>query len=519
MLIVQNLCGKIVSDISGRSGGVGVKNKDGVKFKLNVFFGLINSIVSALQTFWFILYIKSHMGSDAYGYISVVNGIISTLLVISSAVASMGTRYILVDFAKQKIENAKQYFNSELIAMIFSGIIVALFGIIFTLNLKSVMNVRPEFYHSVQILFLMTIFSFSIQLLASPFSASFFHTNELYLTYIFFMVDYLARVIVTIVLFKNGYTVLWSAAIATDIVYLIMLIFYIYYSYHKLPELKIDFSAFRAKKLFDLFKSGVWIAISSSGNMMLSSLNLYFANILCGVFITGIYASIMQFNIISVMILTVLVNSLLPKMFKLFSLDETKKMYNYTIYSMSLSAIALSIIAGGIIVFGNDFMGFWMGKEFKGYQLLIFLTVVHLPLTLPSQVLNQTFTVMNKVKAPAIATVFFGILNLIIAVVFSKYFNMGIYGIALSSLLVQIVRDVIFYPVYFSKITSKYSWKLLTPFGLGILGLVITIAISKMMYALISPSNMMLFGFDIIIVGIILMTLFGILIKKYRVEG
>lgn len=489
-----------------------------MKFKLNVFFGLINSVISALQTFWFILYIKSHMGSDAYGYISVVNGIISTLLVISSSVAAMGTRYILVDFGKQKIADAKQYFNSELVAMIFSGIAVALFGIIFTLNLKSVMNVRPEFYHGVQILFLMTIFSFSIQLLASPFSASFYHTNELYLTYIFFMVDYIARVIVTIVLFENGYTVLWSAAIATDIVYLIMLMFYIYYSYQKFPELKIDFSTFRINKLFNLFKSGIWIAISSSGNMMLSSLNLYFANILCGVFITGIYASIMQFNIISVMILTVLVNSLLPKMFKLFSSDETKKMYNYTIYSMSLSALALSIISGGIIVFGNDFMGFWMGQEFKGYQLLILLTVVHLPLTLPSQVLNQTFTVMNKVKAPAIATILFGILNLIIAVIFSKCFNMGIYGIALSSLLVQIIRDVIFYPIYFSKITSRYSWKLLIPFGLGIIGLSATIIVSKIMYVLVVPSNMMLFGFDIVVVGIILVTLFGVLTKKYRVE-
>ena len=498
---------------------MGLKHKDGMKFKLNVFFGLINSIISALQTFWFILYIKSHMGSDAYGYISVVNGVISTLLVVSSAIASMGTRYILVDYGKQKVNEAKQYFNSELVAMIFSGIVVAVFGIIFTLNLKNVMNVSPEFYHGVQILFLMTVFSFSIQLLASPFSASFFHTNELYLTYIFFMVDYIARVIVTIVLFENGHTVLWSAAIATDIVYLIMLIFYVYYSYHKLPELKIDFSAFRVKKLFDLFKSGVWIAVSSGGNMMLSSLNLYFANLLCGVLITGIYASIMQFNIISVMILTVLINSLLPKMFKLFSLDETKKLFNYTIYSMSLSALALSIISGGIIVFGNDFMGFWMGQEFKGYQLLILLTVVHLPLTLPSQVLNQTFTVMNKVKVPAIATILFGILNLIVAVILSKYFKMGIYGIALSSLLIQIIRDVIFYPLYFSKITSYYSWKLLTPVVLGILGLLLTILVSKVMYTLVIPKNVMLFALDITVVGIILIASLGILFKKYQVEG
>ncbi|MGV3184721.1 hypothetical protein ACEF14_00875 [Weissella paramesenteroides] len=496
-----------------------MKIKEGMKFKLNVSFGFINSIISAFQTFWFILYIKSHMGSEAYGYISVVNGIISTLLVISSAVASMGTRFILVNFGKQKIVEAKQYFNSELIAMICSGVIVTIFGIIFTLNLNNFMNVRPEFYHGVQILFLLTIFSFSVQLLCSPFSASFFQTNELYLTYFFFMLDYMARIITTIILFKTGHVVLWSAAIATDVIYLVMLIFYIYYSYRKMPALKINFSEFRIKKLFDLVKSGIWIAISTAGNMMLSSLNLYFSNILCGVLITGIYASIMQFNIISVMILTVLVNSLLPKMFKLFSSDKTNEIYYYSIYSMSITALALSIVSGGIIIFGNDFMGFWMGKEFKGYQLLIFLTVVHLPLTLPSQVLNQSFNVMNKVRVPAIATIIFGMLNLILAIVFSKFLSMGIYGIAFSSLFVQILRDVIFYPLYFSRVTSNYSLKLIVPFILGIMGLLITISVSKVVYILLYPSNLMIFMFDIAVVATIVISLFRLVIRKYQVKG
>lgn len=495
-----------------------MENKGTQKFKLNISFGIINGVVSALQSFWFILYVKAHLGSAAFGYISVINGIVSTLLVISTAVASMGTRYILVNVGKKNTEEAKRYFNSELVAMIISGVIMTLIGIIITFNLHSVMNVSPDFYRQVQILFIMTIVSFSFQLLSSPFSASFFHTNELYLTYGMYTLDYVARVVVTIILFSNKFFVLWSAAIATDVIYLIILMFYYYYSYHKLPELNIDFSYFKLNNLFDLLKSGIWIAISSAGNMFLSSLNIYFSNILCGVLITGVYASIMQFNIISVMILTVLVNSLFPKMIKLYSVDKTKRLYNYTVYSMNISALVISVISGGIIVFGNDFMGFWMGNDFRGYSMLILLTVIHLPLTLPSQVLNQSFTVMNKVSVPAIATILFGILNLCMALIFTKIMGLGIYGIAISSLLVQLLRDIVFYPMYFSKVISIYSWKLITPLIFGIFGILGTVCISKIVHTLILPSNLILFGIDVFIAGSLSLMLIMVIEKKLRKE-
>ncbi|MBZ1523422.1 hypothetical protein J3336_08060 [Leuconostoc mesenteroides] len=494
-----------------------MKKKETKKFKLNIVFGVLNGITSALQSFWLILYVKANLGSEAFGYISVVNSIVSTLLVISSAVASMGTRYILVNIGKNNNREAKKYFNSELIAMIVSGVTISVIGIIITFNLNAFMNIGSDFYGEVQVLFMMTIFSFSLQLLSSPFSASFFHTNELYLTYVMYTLDYVSRVVVTIILFSNKFFVLWSAAVASDFVYLCILLFYLYYSYQKLPGLSIDFSYFDFSHLFDLLKSGIWIAISSAGNMLLSSLNIYFSNILCGVLITGVYAAIMQFNIISVMILTVLVNSLFPKMIRLYSGDKTAQLYNYTIYSMSLTALALSIISGGIIVYGNDFMGFWMGNDFRGYGVLIFLTVVHLPLTLPSQVLNQSFSIMNKVRIPAIATIFSGILNLAMAVYFAKTLGMGIYGIAISSFLVQILRDIVFYPIYFSNITSVYSYKLMIPLISGLLGMLGTVFIAKVIHTLIFPSSLILFGIDIVITGSLSFTVILLIGKKYGV--
>lgn len=484
------------------------------RFRLNVLFGILNSLTSAVQTFWFIPYVKDYMGSTAYGYISVVNGLVNTLLVISTAVASMGTRFILVNLERGNEEEAKKYFNSELVAMIILGIAISLVGLIIVLNLHSVMNVQSRFYRSVQILFLLTLYSFLMQLISSPYSASFFFTSQLYLTYCLYILDYLGRITLTIFLYSSGYRVLWSASLATTIVYSLGFAFYVKYSHRTIPVLREKWQYFNVRHLMDLVKSGTWIAVSSAGNMMLSSLNSYLSNILCGVFITSVYASIMQFNLIESMLLTVLVNSLLPKMFRLFSKEKANDLFDYTIYSMKITALFLSIVSAGIIIYGNTFMGLWMGRRFQGYATLIILTVIHLPFTLPSQVLNQTFTVMNRVKFPALATIGFGVLNLIFAVAFVKLFNLGIYGIALASLTVQVLRDVIFYPFYFLLIIKKLSLKMIIPFIYGVGGLVCALIICKTISLIIVPIGIPKFVLSILLAGGISLGIVLLVLKR-----
>lgn len=471
------------------------------KFKLNFLFGIFNSIISALQTFWLIPYVKEYLGSSAYGYISVVNGLVNVLLVISTAVASMGTRFILVNLESKKYKDANIYFNSELIAMILSGIVISIIGLILTFNLNILMNINSLFYHDVQILFMLTILSFVIQLLSSPFSASFFYKNSLYITYIIYMCDYVGRILLTIFMYRTGHVVLWSAILATDIVYTLGFIFYVLYSKKNIPNLIVKKSYFNIKYLFELIASGTWIAVSSAGNMLLSSLNTYLSNIFCGVFITGIYAAITQFNIIESTLLGVLVNTLLPRMFKLFSSKRQNDFTKYTINSMLLSSLFLSVVSGGIIIFGNDFMRIWMGEKFTGYEILIIITTIYLPITLPSQVLNQSFTVMNKVKLPALATIFFGLLTLMFAYIFTRVFHFGIYGIATATMLSQILRDNFFYPFYFSRLVQSFRKYQLLPIMIAIIGVIGSTIICFCVRNFIIPQSLIKFILDVLIGG------------------
>lgn len=430
-------------------------NNGNFKSRINTLFGLLNGLVSTIQTLWFIPYLKRYLGTSAYGYITVTNGLINTITVISFAIGSMSARYIVVSLDKENFDDANKYFNSDLFALLLFSGITLLIGIIISFHVTLIMHVSNPYISQVKILFLMTLLSFLMQLVETPFSASIYYTNSIYISYLFFIVDYLARIILTVVFFSNGLKVLWSASFGSDLVYFMALIFFILYQKRRIPQLKVDFSFLRLTYLREILGSGTWFAISSAGNTILSSISPYLSNLLCGAFITGVYSSIMQFSLVENVILGVLTNVAMPRMFNLFSNEKSQSLFKMVINVMLVVSVIISIITSGILIYGEPLLKFWIGSKFDKYNYMIIATTIYLPLTLPSQVINQFFSVANKVKVPAIGTIFFVLINILLAIILVSILHLYIYGIIAASVLTQLLRDVVFYPMYF-KATSKY---------------------------------------------------------------
>ena len=55
---------------------------------------------------------------------------------------------------------------------------------------------------------------------------------------------------------------------------------------------------------------------------------------------------------------------------------------------------------------------------------------------------------VNKVKWPGIVTLIGGGFNILLAILFVKYFNWGLYGVAVASLLVLTVKNTCYLPIY-----------------------------------------------------------------------
>ena len=80
-------------------------------------------------------------------------------------------------------------------------------------------------------------------------------------------------------------------------------------------------------------------------------------------------------------------------------------------------------------------MSLWISYQYKEYALLIAVSVFYLPLAYSAEVLNQLAITLNKVKFLSLTSIICGTANLFLTVLLVKYFSLGIYGVALLSVL------------------------------------------------------------------------------------
>ena len=120
----------------------------------------------------------------------------------------------------------------------------------------------------------------------------------------------------------------------------------------------------------------------------------------------------------------------------------------------------------------------------------------------------------NKVAIPAIATLLFGMLNVFLIIIFTKWLNLGIYGIAISAVIVQVLRDNIFYPLYLKNIINRVKWKLSIPFLIGVVYMALGISICFLVKKVIVPNTILSFSLSVIVSGILLFLLALTLYRK-----
>lgn len=473
------------------------------KNELNMAIGFANSAVSVIQTLWYAPYLRVHLGDEAYGYITVVNGLINAMTVVTLALTSMSTRYITISLQKNEKEEAKTYYSSIFGGLLIASIFVTIIGIGYARYVQNVMNVSLDYVDQVKVLIILSTLNFVIQLITTPFLSSIYYYNDIYINYLLFILDYFARIIFTILLFSEGVVTIWTATFGTLIIYSLSIIVYSIYTKKKLPYLRISKKYFSLKKVKEVITSGVWVSITKAGSLLLSTLNSYFSNILCGALITGIYSYILQLGMMASMGLNIIVNCFISEMYRIFANDTEESLVNFTRNCIVFCSVFSGIVTGGFISLGNDFMSLWIDNSYKQYFILTILTVIYLPFTLPAEVINQIAITKNKIKRPAVDTLLFGVANVFLMLLLSGVMHMGIFGIAIANIVILSIRGIIYFPLYGSKIL-QVSYSDLTICYLP--GVVITAILSFLglfMRRIIVPLHWINFIMDVVLLLVV----------------
>ena len=434
-----------------------IKNNNRI-VALNMIANVLSFGVSLVISFFLTPYITSHVGTEAYGLVGLANSFINYINVITAALNSMASRFIIIELHKNNTEKANKYYSSVLIANTIFAIVLLIPAIWLIANIK-ILNISDGLLFDARMTFIIIFVNFVISLIGAFLGIVLYAKNILWKGSFRTLESNIIRVILVIAFFALCGTRIYYVVLATLIAGLYCYAFNYYYTKKYTPELKVKRKYFSLSAIKELLAAGIWNSITKLSQILLDGLDLLLSNIFVNGLMTGNVSIAKTIPGLYTGLVAMLSDSFYPEFLENYSKNRKDDLLNNIQQSISILSMISGICLSLLIVYAKDFYLLWLpGND---ANLLRNLTILGTGTVLISGCVYSLFSVFsltNKVKANSIALLVTGVLSTATTFLCLKFTNLGVYAIVGVCSVYGIIRNLTFTPIYAAKCLDFKFW-------------------------------------------------------------
>ena len=399
--------------------------------------------------------IVDKMIPNSYGFVNIANQFVQWAQVVVSALNTLASRYITIHLHKGEEQEASEYFSSVFFANMFMAavfLVPAVFVIVF---IDRMFQVPAGVLGDVQILWAFVFLNFFISIITSVFSTSTYSMNRLELSSVATIVTELARLGVLYIAYRFFSPYLFYIGVASVVSTSLMAFANAGFTKKLLPGIKITVKNFRLDKVKELVSLGAWNSVTRLGQMLLDGLDTIIANI----FINPEAMTILSLAKVVPTTLSSLMGTMVgvfaPSITIAYAKGDKKELMDTLKSSNRIMIFMMSIPIAFVTAYGDKFFRLWLSyktaAEVKEIYVLSVLSMGVLFVSASIQVLYQVFIITKKIKLNSIVIVASGVITTTIVFVLLNTTNLGLYAIAGVSVVVGLIRNMVFTPIYAAK--------------------------------------------------------------------
>lgn len=495
-----------------------MKNKN---LLINIVTSIISLATSIGISFFLTPYIVDKIGKEAYGFIGLINNLVSYISIITIALNSMAGRFITIKIHQNNEKEANEYFNSVLISNIIMAIIIAIIAVILLINLNNLLDIPRTLILDVKITFIIVAIEFILNLICSIFGAVTFITDRLYLYQINTAIGNFLKVAILFILFLIFNPKLYFVSISNIVFSVFLIILNVFYTKTLISTIKINKKYFKIDKVIELIKSGIWNVIIRLSALLNTGLDLLLANVLVGASFMGILGITKTIPNCFTTFSNTLGGVFAPRLTIAYAKNDMKELKLNLKTGIKIMTIFTALFFAFIVVYSKEFYLLWVkGQNSELLYVLTVLSTLHMPITFGMININNIFTVTNKLKKNSIALVIQGIMNIVIVVCAVKILptNISRYFIAGTSSVLSLLFMIGFTIPYATKCLNLKITTFFPNIGLSIILNIVIILIFSFFKMLININGWISLILACIVSCIngILASLFIVLNKKER---
>lgn len=434
-----------------------MKNKN---FIINLICQIIVFASNMIINFFLTPYILQKLGTEAYGFIGLINNFVSYISIITIALNSMAGRYITLAYHKGKNKEAEEYYSSVFFANVVLSVVVLGAMVVLIFNISSWINVPEFLLFDVRVTIVLSCINTIISLVAVVYGIAAFIKNKLYKNSLSQMVAAIARVIVMLFSFVLFEAHMWYYALAAIVASLITMILQMRITSSLCPDLIVNIEKLHWNKVIQIIKSGVWVSVESFNKVLQTGLDLLISNLFVSVNATGLLSVAKTVPNVLTQITSTIASVFNPELARLYAENNMKELKRSFLFTIRVLSLIMIVPLVGFIIFGKEFYTLWLpdrsNAEIELIQSLSILTVLPLLVNAYVEGLYYANTLANKIKGSVLISLGFSVISVFTEILLLYFTSINpLYIIAGTSSVFLIIRYIIVTPLY-----SAYVLKL-----------------------------------------------------------
>ena len=418
---------------------------------LNMIANVIGFMVTLFISFMLTPYITKNVGIEAYGLVGLANSFVGYLTILTAAVNSMASRFIIIEIHKGLDYKANIYYTSTLYANLVFAIMLSIPALLLICNIE-ILNISPSLIIDAQLTFALIAMSFIINLIFSRYGIVLYAKNILWKGSLRNIESNIIRVLLIFLFFYIFKPQIYYVVAATFISGIYPILFNYYYSRKLLPNLRVKKCFYSFKALMELVSSAIWNSLTRLSQVLLDGLDLLLTNIFINGTMTGNISIAKTIPMLYTSVVAMLSDSFYPKFLEYYSQKKSQLLLAEIKKSISVLSAISGICLSLLIVYAKEFYHLWVpGIDAILLRNITYCAVGTVLISGCVYSLYYVFSLTNKIKINSLVLLATGVLSIVTTFLCLKFTDLGAYAIVGVSSVYGVMRNLTFTPIYAAK--------------------------------------------------------------------
>lgn len=410
-------------------------------------------ILNGLITLLLVSKTAELVGTDAYGFVSLAKNITEYATIITAALNSYASRYIVIAYHSKQEREANTYFTSTIFGDLGLGTLLFAIGMLFVCFMERILQIPEHLVTDIKLLFVFVFINFWLTTVSTPFTVSANIKNKLDVAGIFKIIAYICQAAVLVLCYRLLPARIAYVGIGMMVAGAIITGSSVWMCRKYTPELSAKKSDFSFSAIKQLVTDGIWTSLNTLGTTLNHGLDLLISNLMLSPLQMGQIAVSKIFGNLFAGMFVMIGSVFEPMYLKDYAEKNKTALLDDFRLAMQVSGLINNVVFAGFVVLGMAFYKLWIPNE--DIQLIYTLTVINNLTTIPGgpmQPLYYIYTLTLKKKFPTIVTIIGGVLNVVSMYFLIKYTSYGEYAVVWTTVVVMCIINFITNPVYMAHV-------------------------------------------------------------------